>query len=258
VVRVRAEIASREQLAQKFRQQAAAARAKLAYLLGLGPGCDLLPVDQRLGALSLVDASPPTADLVAQALTTGPGVREMEGLLGLIQESMEKAKGPGRFFPVVGLRMAEGAFGAGPGDRSDWDNRWDMALQVRWNLTEFATGRDRQRVAQAKLNQLHLSYQDLRAKLTAGVEEAQGAILSGHDQMRQGEEQIKLTRETLGLAQQRFKDIPEKRTPSEVLLSIRGQMGAQLNYLGIVRDYDKAQLRLMVLLGQAGAPCDGH
>jgi hypothetical protein len=42
-----------------------------------------------------------------------------------------------------------------------------------------------------------------------------------------------------------------------VLVNIENVMRAQLNYLGILRDYDKAQLRLLVLLGQATAPC-GH
>jgi outer membrane protein TolC len=263
VGRIKAEIAGRKQLVRKFQDQAAAAKAKLAYQLGMNPECDLIPVDRRLVALNLVDASPPTGDLVALALTQGPGVREMEGLLSLIQQSMEKANGLGRFIPVVGLRMAEGAFGAGPGERSDWDNRWDMALQVRWNLTELATARDRQQVAQAKLNQLHLSYQDLRGKLTAGVQEAQGAILGGREQLREGEDEIRLTRDTVKLAQDRLKDLPaERKSPGEVLLSLRGQMGAQLNYLNILRDYDKAELRLMVLLGQAtdsaGHPCGTH
>jgi outer membrane protein TolC len=252
VTRIRGEIAGRKEALIKLQGQARAAKAKLTYLLGLNPDSELVPVDKRLGVLNLVNADVPTSDLVGQALTTGPGIREIEGLLAVINESMAKSKGLGQYLPVVGVRMAEGLFGAGPGTRSDWDNRWDLGLQVRWNLTECATARDRQRVAQAKINQLYLTNQDLRAKLTAGVQEAQGTILSGRDQLGQGEEQINYGRLAVQQSQQRLKTLPVERvSPSEVLLAIRGLMAAQVNYLNALRDYDKAQLRLMVLLGQA-------
>jgi outer membrane protein TolC len=258
VVRIRGEIAGRQQARDKLDEQAKAAKAKLAYLLGLNPEADLVPVDHRLGILNVVDANTPTADLVAQALTTGPGIREIEGLLALITQSMEKAKGLSQYLPVVGVRMAEGIFGAGPGEKSDWDNRWDLGLQVRWNLTELCTARDRQRVAQAKLNQLQLTNQDLRAKLTAGVREAQGAILAGPKQLREGENQINYARKALELSIKRYEaSQPERASLGEILLAIRGLMSAQLGYLNTLRDYDKAQLRLLVLLGQATGPGDG-
>ena len=77
--------------------------------------------------------------------------------------------------------MLEGAFGAGPGSQSTWDNRWDMGLHVKWSLTEALTARERRRIADAQTHQARLSYQDLRAKLTLGVQEAREACLSGQD-----------------------------------------------------------------------------
>src|SRR5262249_10674262 len=88
VARVGAEISSRRQTVVTLQEQARAASAKLAYLLGLDPCVELVPVDEVLLALPLVDASRCTADLVAQALTTGPGVRELEGLLALVHRTM--------------------------------------------------------------------------------------------------------------------------------------------------------------------------
>ena len=61
--------------------------------------------------------------------------------------------------------MAEGAFGAGPGSQLAWDNRWDLGLHVKWNLTEAVTARDRRRLADAQIQQTRLGYQELRAKL---------------------------------------------------------------------------------------------
>src|SRR5205085_5040776 len=125
------------------------------------------------------DASVPSSELVAQVLASGPGIREMEGLLALIQESTERSAGASKYLPIFEVRMAEGGFGAGAGDRMDWDNRWDLGLQARWNLSDFFTRCERQRALQAKVQQAHLAYQDLRGKLTLGVQDSHETIVAG-------------------------------------------------------------------------------
>ena len=78
---VQAELSGSAQAKAKLHQQGDAASAKLAYLLGLDPECPLVPVDETLTPMDLVDATPPTAALVAQALTDGPGIHELQGLM---------------------------------------------------------------------------------------------------------------------------------------------------------------------------------
>src|SRR5262249_19958037 len=134
---------------------------------------------RRLTAFELVDVSVPLPELVAKALRNGPGVRELEGLLALIQRTEAKARGPGRFLPVVEARVAEGGFGAGPGSSLSGDNRFDAFVQARWNLTELCTRHERQAAAQARKAEAHLSYADLRGQLADGVEEAVATIHSG-------------------------------------------------------------------------------
>ncbi|MBV9123728.1 MAG: TolC family protein, partial [Planctomycetes bacterium] len=229
--------------------QAAAAQSKLNYLLGLDPCAQLVPVDPSLMPFDLIDATPPACQLVSQALATGPGVQELQGLLALIQESMERAQGPAKYLPVFQVGMAEGLFGASAGDDTNWDNRFDLGLQARWNLTEFLTARSRRRVAESKAQQAQLAYQELRAKLTAGVQEAREAILSGHDQIRQAEQQVDFAQQAYKLSNQRLKSNVAGSTPTEVLLAIQSLGRAQLNYLTTTNAFDKAQLRLMVLLG---------
>jgi outer membrane protein TolC len=256
--RVLAEMANSKQLIDQLRAQAEAARAKLAYLLGIGPGCDLVPVDNRLGILTLVNPAEPLHDLVGEALTNGPGIREMEGLLGLIQQSIERAQGPGKYMPVIGLRVAEGVFGAGPGSSSDWDNRFDIILQARWNLTALASARDRQRVAQARINQANLTYDDLRQQLTAGVEEARSTSLENRVRFGDVETYLRNARDAVRQTYERLKDLPpEAKSVTDVLLAIRTQLDAQNAYLAAVRDYDKAQVRLLILTGRVGASEDG-
>jgi outer membrane protein TolC len=230
-------------------ENANAAAAKLVYLLGLDPCTQLVAVDQKLVPIDLIP-NLPTCDLVAQALATGPGVAEMEEILNLIQETIEDNKGPAKYMPVLGLRMAEGGFGAGSGDWLNWDNRWDLGLQARWNLTEFANVKARRRVSSARIQQAHISYQDLRNRLTAGVRASHETIQSGQDIFRFTRSQISHSREAFRLAKSRYtQGQTESKSAIEVLLAIRSLTAAQSNYLGMVRDYDRAQLQLLVLLG---------
>jgi outer membrane protein TolC len=249
VVRIGSEIQGQQLLTRKLREGASGAAAKLGYLLGLDPASELVPVDGRLAAFELVNCGLQAEALVALALAKGPGVRELEGLLALIEDARAKGAGPGRFVPTLELTMAEGAFGAGPGSQLAWDNRWDLGLHVKWNLTEAVTARARRRLADAQIQQTRLGYQDLRAKLTLGVHEAREACLSGKEQMRLGEQHMRLAEESYRLSNSRLKENIKGRSPSEVLMAIRSLAGARLNYLHAIRDLDKAQLRLFVLVG---------
>ncbi|MGE3805314.1 MAG: TolC family protein, partial [Gemmataceae bacterium] len=249
VDRILAARGAQKQLMLELREQANAASAKLAYLLGIDPCTEMIPVDSHLVPIDLVDASAPTCQLIDQALTSGPGVQELEGLLQLIQESQERSRGPLRWMPVVGLRMAEGGFGAGAGDQLTWDNRWDLGLQARWNLTEFVTLKERRRVAEAKMQQAHLAYQDLRGKLAAGVQASRHSIISGRDQIKLGAEQKHNANRAYQLSKRRYNEDVKGSSASEVMLALRSVALAEANYLKAVAGYNKAQIRMLILLG---------
>ena len=257
VARIQAELHGRHQMIASLRSEGNAASAKLVYLLGLDPCTELVPVDERLVPLDLVDVAPAVCDMVAQALAAGPGVREMEGMLALIHDSMQKAQGLGKYLPVVQTRMLQGGFGAGPGSELDWDNRWDLGVQVRWNLTEYLTQRDRRRVAQARLDQAHWAYQDLRGKLTLGVPEAREALVSGREQVRLAEEQVREAEQAYQLSNEQLRNNIQGVTPSVVQLSLQAVGMAQSNLVRAIRAHNRAQLRLLLLLGGSGAPLDG-
>jgi outer membrane protein TolC len=250
-----AEVFGLRQTAARLRQQGDAAALKLAYLLGLGPDVQLVAVDPKLVPVELVSADAPTEQLVGQALTSGPGVRELERLLGVINAAREQAKGPGRFMPTVEMGVLEGLFGAGPGARMDFDNSLNVIVQARWNLTGLFTAEPTQRVAESRIQQVHLTYEDVRAKLATGVEEAQQASRSGRDEMRLAAEAVRHAAEGYRLSNERLKGHVQGSTTSEVMGYIRGLQSAYLNYVGVVAAYDKAQLRLLVLTGAAGGDC---
>lgn len=249
VVRLSADIQGQKLITRKLHEGGNRAAAKLVYLLGLDPASTLVPIDRQMVAVEFVNPSEAPASLVAKALGNGPGVRELEGLLNLIETTRARASGPGRFMPTVEFTMAEGLFGAGPGAQSAWDNRWDLGLHVKWNLTEALSARARQRLIQSQSQQAHLSYADLRGKLTLGIHEAREASLSSKDQMAGGKNQIEQAEEAYSLSNSRLKENIKGRSPSEVLMASRTLAGARLAYLQAIANYDKAQLRLFILTG---------
>jgi len=219
--RIRAEIAAFQANISHFDTQVAAASAKLVYLLALDPCTALLPVDMRLLPIDLIDATMPACDLVAKALAQGPGIRELEGLVGVTDEAMAHC-------------------------------------QIFWVLIYCKVAHEAKRIAEAQQAEAHLAYEDLRGKLTAGVQESRETILNGIDEMRRGGQQFNHSGEARQLSKERLDNNVMGSSPSEVLLSLQALGSAQLNYLNAIRDYDKAQLRLLILTNGPsgpGGPC---
>jgi len=257
--RIEAAIDGHRQAARQMRGNARAAAAKLAYLLSLDPTAELVPLDRQLVPFTLVDASIPLPALLDEAMSNGPGIREMEGMLSTIEEAQRKAKGPGRFIPVMQLNVAEGGFGAGPGGSSFWANRFDMALQARWNVTEWTTANEQRRLANSRSQQAQLGYQELRNRLAMGVQEGLSTSVSRREEFKLGESQIRYSEKLYELSRYRFEQNVKGATPSEVLSAIRTLAEAQYKYLDVIREHNQAQLRLFVMTGRvepAMAGCD--
>ena len=126
---------------------------------------------------------------------------------------------------------------------------------MKWNLSEFVYAKQRRHQADANIQQVRLTYDDLRSKLTLGVQEARDAIQSGSEQIDLAEKHIRYAEESYRLSDQRLKQNIKGRSASEVLLALRSLGGARLEYLQAVRDHNRAQLRLFVLVGASDAEC---
>ena len=111
-------------------------------------------------------------------------------------------------------------FGAGPGSRLDWDNRWDLTVQARWNLTNLVTAQERKRQAHHKVQQAHLSYQYLQSRLALGVQEAHEESASTREQMELGKKQIDSAREAYKLSDYRLENqVPGSSTSCPAIVT---------------------------------------
>src|SRR5262249_17537398 len=138
----------------------------------------------------LVDVSPPTEALVARAMQSGPGINELSGLLGVIQTGLDKSYGLHNLLPTFGLTLFEGALGSGPGGTTVWDNRFDVGVNVRWNLAELTKTEYLRRRARSRMAQTMYALQDLQGKLALGVQEGKDAVLHGREQIGLAKDQV--------------------------------------------------------------------
>jgi outer membrane protein TolC len=246
---MRAAMAGRQQTIAKLRQQGNAAMAKLVQLLGLPPHTVLVPQDLAVVPFELVDLSPATEALVERAMQAGPGVRELSGLLAVIQTGLDKSYGLHNLLPTMQLCLFEGALGAGPGGSLSWDNRLDVGVNLRWNLTELTrTEYNRQR-ARLRQAQAMFALQDLQGKLALGVQEGKDTVLHSREQIGLASAQIKHASESYRLSETRLDKAAPGASAIEVMLAIRSLEQAHFNHLLGIAGHNKAQVRLLLLLG---------
>ncbi len=252
VVRIESELGAQRVLHRSFQERVQSARLRLLYLLGLDADCELAFLDEITMVKLVNDQQPPT-QLVEQAMRNGPGIAELTQLVAVMDRLHKDSHSRSPLLPTLEVTMAEGAYGAGPGSSTNWDNRFDVGVHLRWSLNDAFGRRDQQRLLDSQREQVHLTYQELRAKLTLGVRQALEETKAGHDQMQLAVKHIQSAEESYRLSDSRLRENIKGRSPSEVLLAARSLFAARLSYLNAIRDYDKAQLRLFVLVG-AGEP----
>jgi outer membrane protein TolC len=213
----KAALAARRQTIAKLRQQADAAAEKLAYLLNLHGR--LLPPQREWVPIDLVDATLPADALVEQARANGPGVPELTRLAGAVSAGIGEA------------RLAHRACRAG-----------HVLICARLQAAE------------SKLQQVNLTLDDTRGKLTLGVREAYDAILSGREQVGYLTEEVRHARETYRLANLRLSQGVMGSSQAEVALAVRGVEAAEFSRLAALSALDKAQVRLLLLVGPDHGP----
>ncbi|HTU22545.1 MAG TPA: TolC family protein [Gemmataceae bacterium] len=211
-------VSGRQQYILHTRQQGEAAAAKLASLMGINGGAAM--PREMLQPMDRVDISVPVEVLVRQAQDNGPGVRELQGLIAAIQQGIDQA------------RLA----------------------QCLCAHTGAALVCGRLQMAQSQLQQAELSLLSLRIKLRAGVEAAFTAVVSGREQLDLASKAIDHAKETYRIMDLRVtEESPEtamkNKTYDGVLNSIRQLSQARANYVTAVSSYNKAQARLLLLLG---------
>lgn len=211
-------------------QKSEAASFKLAYLMGMNGG--MPATNEILEPIDRVNISKPLELWVRQAQDNGPGVRELQGLVASIQQGIEQARLAQRLCALNDATLVCG----------------------RLHLVHTPLTCGHLQMARSELQQAQLSLLSLHSKLAAGIEEAYSAILSGHEQISRAADAIPHAAETYRLLDVRLtKENPETSTRNNTYNAIQSSIQqlslAHANYLKAIDGYNKAQARLLLLVG---------
>ena len=231
VARIRAELEAQRQTISRVRSQGVAAAAKLIYLLGLDPSAELLPIDGKIIAFDLVDATAPVEYLVKKAETSGPGVREMEELLAVIQQGIEQGNGFGKYLPIFEVRMDEGSIRRRSGRRHELGQplgpRFAGAMEPHGSPDVAGPPTRRRRQGRAGASGLSRPRREARSR----GPRARETILSGRDQIALGERAIEDASRAFDLSDRRLRLNQQSKLLQRSPLGPPGLGPAQVNYL---------------------------
>lgn len=252
--RARTEVELRREERRILETRAAQVSARLAQLLLLRPTVDLRPADPAVVPVSLVPPDTPLDDLVATGLVNRPELARDQALVGAAVARWRQA----RFRPLLPRLEATylaGDFGGGTNDElGNWNGRGDGTLQAVWELRNFGLGdAARVRAERALVDQANFRVTESQAQVAAEVSAAAKevrtrlrAIAHAQEAVRQAEETWRiLVQSAFGLAGREL-----RFDPLEPLLAEQALATARTQYLNEVIEYNKAQFRLYVALGQ--------
>jgi outer membrane protein TolC len=250
---VRAEVSLRRQERFDLQGDAAVASARLAQLLLLDPGVDLLPGDQTVVPIALVPATGPLDELIAVALLQRPELAEDRALIEQALARWRREK----WAPLIPTLQAfywGGSFIGGNPELNTAGGREDFIGQVAWEFRNAGLGdlfRAREQRAQYNVSRLRLVETQalVSAEVTAAAKVARSreqTLLEAQTGVERAEE---LWRRLVELA---FGVGGPARQYDAVqpLLAIRALRENRLLYLDEVIEFDRQQFRLYWAMGQ--------
>lgn len=230
------------------KERAEVANARLIEAISAQAGQRIIPMEQGLVPILLVEESSDPNWLISEGLRHRPELREAKCLVSAACEQYERQKfGP--FVPSVLLGMSQSGFGGGRGTTADnFGGRTDFDAALTWELRGLGYGELAARrntaaqVEQARFRQVRLMDQVARE------------ITEAHAQSRFRSERITIAKQGIQSAEESVRsNIDRIRNaqglPIEALQSIRALEDARLALLQAISDYNEAQFRLHRAIG---------
>ncbi len=256
--RARTEVEVRRQERLRLQEQAAIASARLTQLLLVDPTVDLIPMDQTVLPLELVQTNCSLDDLLAVALTTRPELAEDQALIRAALERWRQEKWR-PLMPILQSFYYDGSFvggkiGSTTGPLGVAGGREDVLAQVSWEFRNFGLGNlYAARQNRARYNEAQARFLETQARVAAEVvasakvvrqrerslREAQSAVRNAEEMWRK----LEVIRFGLGLPARQY-------DPLEPLLAERALLEARMLYLDNVIEFNRQQFRLYWAMGQ--------
>jgi len=225
---------------------------ELARLLRLSFNTELMPADDQLYPVQLVDESLSLEQLVASGLSARPELVRHDALVqARIQQLRQEYARP--WLPYVQLGASGGSFGGG--QSSNFDNqgsRSDVDVLAVWELRNMGMGNllsQRRRASQ--LEQSELEVEMLEDRVVTDIVSAAADVASYRQQMQSARQGVEAAHQSYDANVERILDAVG--LPIELVQAIRARADAQNAYTQAISDYNRAQYALLRALGEPAA-----
>ncbi|MBI4603468.1 MAG: TolC family protein [Planctomycetes bacterium] len=240
LVRARAELARDEQRLLEATSDLQRASVDLAVWLRLPPTTLIVPVEERIVPVTLVDPDEPVEKLLETALSARPDLQELEAFQRAAEDRLEGARWS-PWAPSVDLLAGYGAFGGGRGSFfGDFGDRGDYGAALTWSFDGLGFGdRARYRRARAEAREASLRH--------AGLEEAiAGAVIRTRDEARSLRSRLEAARSRVEAAREAMDLVTARHQAGdaiqlEVLEAARELSEARSGHLEAVIRFNQTQ-----------------
>jgi outer membrane protein TolC len=251
--RARTELQVRRQERLVFQEQAARASARLAELLMLEPTVDLLPADQSVLPIKLVDCEADLNELVAVALENRPELAENRALISaaLARWRQEKWR---PLLPTLQTFYVGASFIGGHPSLKTAGGREDYMAQVSWEFQGLGLSDwYRARETRSRYNQANLRLAAEQARVAAEVTVAAKVIRQRARAVGEAQEAVRNAEEMWRKLQAIAFGVGMPARQLDLLepfLAERALLEARMLYLGHVIEYNRNQFQLFWAMGQ--------
>ncbi|MEK6248155.1 MAG: TolC family protein, partial [Planctomycetales bacterium] len=215
----------------------------------LDPNVEMVPADEQLIPIEMVDEKLTVDDLITMGLATRPELAEHQALVQarlvrLRQESLRP------FIPYIQLGASAGTFGGGAGNNfQNQGGRSDIDALAVWELKNLGIGNHLlKRRRGTQLVQAEMEVEFLQDRVIAQVITAAADVASYRRQVIATRKGAEAAKKSYALNLDRIRD--DVGIPLELVQAIRAQTDALNAYTKSVTDYNRSQYRLMHALGQ--------
>jgi outer membrane protein TolC len=234
-------------LSQATEQQRIAA-ANLAQLLHLDPSVELVPVDNTMPRVTLIETNTPLGALVQRALLFRPELIQSEALMLAAHDTKNQAV-YGPLIPSLSAQVFVGGFGGGPIDgHGSFGGAEDYQFALGWRIGPgglFDTGRVH--ANRARLESTEFANAKIKDTIVAEVVTAYTRANSTAARIDLAGNNLSNATETLRLTRER-----KQFGVGAVLEDIQAQQAltlARSDYVSILADYNKSQYLLNRAVG---------
>ncbi len=255
VNRAQVEQAQMQILLEDSQRQIIVRTAQLCQKLHLPPDTQLVPEEEQLRPMQVIEDQQGSQVLIAHGLARRPELATQTSLIEAAEGELTKEQWR-PWLPNLQVGASGGTFGGGAsGNFANQSGRGDLEVLAVWEwrnlgVVDYAIQAQQQTRIQQQQTQRKLLSDQVATEITVALAD----VKSYRRQMATALESLQAADDSYRRNQQRVREA--EGMPLELLQAIRARIQAHNNYTGAIAGFNRAQFRLLRAVGQPPVSAD--